>query len=242
MRNAKLFTWLLAGVTLTAAPGFTSDETFENPQKEKWVTLFDGKTLKGWHNYNQTGVKGWVVEDGALISEGTGGDLVTDKEYGDFELEFEFKIPTGSNSGVVYKVVEKPEIARTIFSGPEYQIIDDANYKVKNADGKETGLHPGQLSGANYDMNPPSDPTAFKPAGTWNTGRIVVKDNVIKHYLNGKLVVEYTYGNDEWKTNLTKSKFKDWPYATPHAKGKIALQNHNAKEKVYFGTIRIREI
>lgn len=207
---------------------------------DKWVTLFDGKELKGWHSYNQDKAVGWFIEDGTLTTDGSGGDLVTDKEYGDFELEFEFKIPEGSNSGILYKVIEKPEIKRTVFSAPEYQIIDDKNYVVKDASGKNVRLKPGQLTGANYDMNPPSDPTAFKPAGSWNTGKIVVKSDHVQHYLNGKLVADYVYGGEEWKAGLEKSKFKDWPYATPHHKGKIALQNHNAKEKVWFKNIRIR--
>lgn len=220
-------------------PMFISTMGFFLPGR--WVTLFDGKEIKGLHSYNQTKAVGWFVEDGMLTSDGSGGDLVTDKEYGDFELEFEFKIPEGSNSGVLYKVIEKPEIKRTVFSAPEYQIIDDKNYLVKDESGKNVGLKPVQLTGANYDMNPPSDPTAFKPAGSWNTGKIVVEKEHIRHYLNGKIVADYTYGSDAWKEAVAKSKFKDWPYATPHHRGKIALQNHNAKEKVWFRNIRIRE-
>jgi hypothetical protein len=207
-----------------------------------WEILFDGKVLKGWHSYNQDKVQGWFIENGTLTSDGSGGDLVTDKEYGDFELEFEFKIPEGSNSGVLYKVIEKPEIKRTVFSAPEYQIIDDKNYVVKDENGKNIGLKPGQLTGANYDMNPPSDPTAFKPAGKWNSGKIVVAGNQVKHYLNGKLVADYEYGGEAWMTNVAKSKYKDWPYATAHHKGKIALQNHNAKEKVWFRNLKIKEL
>jgi len=207
-----------------------------------WETLFDGKVLKGWHSYNQDKVVGWFIENGTLTSDGSGGDLVSDKEYGDFELEFEFKIPEGSNSGVLYKVVEKPEIKRTVFSAPEYQIIDDKNYVVKDENGKNIGLKPGQLTGANYDMNPPSDPTAFKPAGTWNSGKIVVSGNQVKHFLNGKLVADYEYGGEAWTANVAKSKYKDWPYAAAHHKGKIALQNHNAKEKVWFRSLKIKEL
>lgn len=209
---------------------------------DRWVTLFDGKQLKGWHSYNKQGFAGWFIEDGALTSDGTGGNLVTDKEYGDFELEFEFKIPAGSNSGVLYKVIEKPEINSPVLSAPEYQIIDDKNYDLKDENGKKIALKPVQLTGANYDINPPSDASAYKPAGTWNTGKIVVAKNHVRHYLNGKVVAEYDYGTDAWKAAVAKSKFKDWPYANPHHKGKIALQNHNAKEKVWFRNIRIREL
>jgi hypothetical protein len=241
MKNRKLFKWAFAGILLSSvtATAFISGEP---AIQDKWVTLFDGKTVKGWHNYNQTHASGWLVEDGALTSDGTGGDLVTDKEYGDFDLEFEFKIPEGSNSGVLYKVLEQPEIKRTVFSAPEYQIIDDKNYVVKGPNGEQIALKPVQLTGANYDMNPPMDASAFKPAGTWNKGRIVVKNDHVTHYLNGKLVADYQYGNDTWKAQVAKSKFKDWPYATPHHKGRIAVQSHNAKEKAWFRKIRIKEL
>jgi hypothetical protein len=178
-------------------------------KKGKWVTLFDGKTISGWHSYSKDTAVGWLIEDGSLTPDGTGGDLVTDKEYENFDLEFDFKIPPGSNSGVLYKVVEKPEIKRTVFSGPEYQIIDDKGYVWKSADGKILRLKDSQLSGANYDIDAPTDLAAVKPPGEWNKGRIVVYNNRIQHYLNGRKIVEYQYGSDDWKAKLSKSKFAE---------------------------------
>lgn len=204
------------------------------PKKDKWTTLFDGKSITGWHSYHKDAVVGWNIEDGTLTPDGTGGDLVTNKEYGDFDLEFEFKIPVGSNSGVVYKIIDNPDTKSTYMSGPEFQIIDDKGYRVK--------LKDTQLTGANYDMIPPSDSTLAKPAGEWNKGRIVVKNNHVEHFLNGKPVVTYDYGTDGWKAMVAKSKFADWPYSTPHVTGKIALQNHSASEKVWFRNIRIQEL
>ncbi|GAB4051089.1 3-keto-disaccharide hydrolase [Spirosoma litoris] len=206
----------------------------------KWTSLFDGKTIKGWHSWHKDGVVGWYVEDGALTPDGTGGDLVTDKEYENFELEFEFKIPKGSNSGVVYKVIDSPENKSTYTSGPEYQVIDDKGYL--DGDGKPYKLKDTQMTGANYDMIPPSDFTVVKAPGEWNKGRILVKNNHVEHYLNGKKVVEYEYGSENWKALVAKSKFANWSYATPHAKGKIALQNHNPKERVWYKNIQIREL
>ena len=206
----------------------------------KWTSLFDGKTIKGWHSYHKDGVVGWYVEDGAMTPDGTGGDLVTDKEYENFELEFEFKIPKGSNSGVVYKVVDSPDIKSTYMSGPEFQVIDDQGYL--DGEGKLYKLKDTQLSGANYDMIPPSDRDAIKAPDAWNKGRIVVNKNHVEHYLNGKKVVDYEYGTDDWKAMVAKSKFASWPYATPHAKGKIALQNHSPKERVWYRNIQVREL
>ncbi|GAB3985477.1 hypothetical protein GCM10028807_00810 [Spirosoma daeguense] len=212
--------------------------TFASPPK--WTSLFDGKTIKGWHSYHKEGVVGWYVEDGAITPDGTGGDLVTDKEYENFELEFDFKIPKGSNSGVVYKIIDNPEIKSTYMSGPEYQVIDDKGYL--DGEGKPYKLKETQMSGANYDMIPPSDFNAIKAPGEWNKGRIVVNKNHVEHFLNGKKVVDYQYGSDNWKALVAKSKFASWPYATPHAKGKIALQNHSPKERVWYKNIQIREL
>lgn len=217
--------------------------TWLAPEKPgKWTSLFDGKSIKGWHSYHKDGIVGWYVEDGAMTPDGTGGDLVTDKEYENFELEFEFKIPKGSNSGVIYKVIDNPDIKTTYMSGPEYQVIDDRGYEWKDKDGKLMKLDNKQLTGAAYDVLPPADMNLTKPAGEWNKGRIVVNNNHVEHYLNGKKVVEYEYGSDDWKARVAKSKFANWPYATPHAKGKIALQNHSPQEKVWYRDVKIREL
>ena len=207
-----------------------------------WTSLFDGKTIKGWHSYQKTGVVGWYVEDAAMTPDGTGGDLVTDKEYENFELEFEFKIPKGSNSGVVYKIIESPDIKTTYMSGPEFQVIDDKGYEWKDKDGNLLKLKDSQLTGADYDVIAPSDLSLVKPAGEWNKGRILVNNNHVEHYLNGKKVVDYEYGSDNWKALVAKSKFANWPYATPHAKGKIALQNHSPKERVWYRNVQVREL
>ena len=237
-KTSLILVGLLAGAV--ALPGFRT--VYAPPAPGKWVTLFDGKAVKGWHSYLKDRAIGWNVEDGTLTPDGTGGDLVTDKEYENFDLEFEFKIPKGSNSGVVYKIIESPDNKTTYMSGPEYQVIDDEFYRVKDAQGNSTKLKGSQLTGANYDMTAPSDLTAVKPAGEWNKGRIVVNNNHVEHYLNGKKVVDYQYGTDEWKAMVAKSKFANWAYATPHAKGKIALQNHSPDEKVWYRNIRIREL
>lgn len=207
-----------------------------------WTSLFDGKTITGWHSYHKTGVVGWSVEDGTMTPDGTGGDLVTDKEYGDFDLEFEFRIPKGSNSGVVYKIQDRADIVSTYMSGPEYQVIDDKGFDGVDKEGRRIVLANTQLTGAAYDMYEPLDKDQLKPIGEWNKGRIVVHNNHIEHFLNGQKVVDYQYGSDDWKAKLAKSKFSKWPYAVPHAKGNIAFQCHSPKEKVWYRNIRIREL
>jgi hypothetical protein len=204
-----------------------------NAQKGKWVNLFDGKTTTGWHLYNKTGeVTGWHVMGGALMTHGKSGDLVSDKEYENFILEFEFNVMPKGNSGIIYKVIEKAEYSAPYISGPEYQVIDDANYPSEITDFQKTG--------GNYDVHKPLTLKAVKPAGQWNKGKLVINNNKIEHYLNGVLVAKYVYGSDEWKTLVGKSKFATWAYATPHAKGKLALQDHG--DAVSYRKIRIKEL
>ncbi|CAH0996889.1 hypothetical protein EMA8858_03024 [Emticicia aquatica] len=206
--------------------------TFAYAQKGKTVKLFDGKTTKGWHSWHDTKVNGWHVMDGVLMTHGGSGDLISDNEFEDFELTFDFKAAPKGNSGVIYKVLETPEATSSYMSGPEYQIIDDKNYPQPIKDVQKTA--------ANYDMQVPNDLTAVKPAGEWNTGKILVKDNHVEHWLNGKKVVEYEYGSTDWQVMVAKSKFASWEFAKAHAKGKIALQDHG--DMVSFKNIKIKEL
>jgi len=204
-----------------------------------WKPLFDGKTTSGWHSYLKKDASGWRVENGTLTTEGKGGDLVTNQEYGDFDLEFEFKVQPKGNSGVIYKVIESPELDQPYKSGPEFQVIDDKGYEWK-VDGKVQKLSDKQLTGASYDVLPPNDLSVAKPAGEWNKGRIMVKNNHVEHFLNGKKVVAYDYGSPTWKEMVAKSKFATWKYAQPHAKGRIALQGHG--DIAWYRNLRIREL
>lgn len=204
-----------------------------NAQKGKWVSLFDGKNIKGWHNYNQTGkVSGWHVMNGTLMTHGKSGNLTTDKEYENFILEFEFNVMPKGNSGIIYKVIERQDLNEPYLTGPEYQIIDDINFPEEIVDNQKTG--------ANYALNKPSNLAATKPAGQWNKGKIVIKDDKIEHWLNGVKVVSYIYGKKEWAEAVAKTKFAEWEYAKPRAKGKICLQDHG--DVVSYRKIRIKEL
>lgn len=202
---------------------------------QKTTQLFNGKSTDGWHTWNSDKVTGWEIVDGALTTNGEAGDLVTNEQYENFILTFEFMISPKGNSGVVYKVIEDPtdkKLFATYASGPEFQIIDDENYPGE--------VLPEQHSGANYAIAAPFDTNAIKQAGTWNKGKIVCKDNHILHFINNKLVANYTYGSTEWSEAVSKTKFATWPYATPHNKGKIALQGHG--DTVSFKNIKIKEL
>jgi hypothetical protein len=224
MKKRTLLAFLFIAVSLTIF----------GQKKGKWQNLIVGNTTEGWHTWKKDKVEGWKVENGILMTAGKNADIVTDKEYGDFELQFEFKASFKGNSGVIYKVLEdpnNPDLFATYASAPEYQVIDDKDYE---------GINDKQKTGANYDMYAPSDLTAIKPIGKWNKGIIRIKDNRIQHILNGKVVVDYVYGSDDWKQKLAASKFSKWAYAKPHHMGKIALQDHG--DAVSYRKIKIKEL
>ena len=134
-RTVRLCALLIAAVALHA----------QKPV-EGWRELFDGKTTAGWRGYRQqTMPAGWQVVDGALTRAGQAGDIVTNDQFGDFELTLEWKLPPDGNSGLFYRVIEDYEVMWHM--APEYQIIDNA-YKEP--------LKPVQYTGANYDLHPPS--------------------------------------------------------------------------------------
>ena len=201
-------------------------------QQPEGKPLFDGRTTAGWHGYKQkTMPEGWRVVDGALTRVGKGGDIVSDQEFENFELTLEWKIPPGGNSGVFYRVVERDEDTEMWMAAPEYQLIDDRGYPDP--------LKPTQKTAANYDLQPPGR-DATKPAGTWNTTRILVNGAHVEHWLNGQLIVSYDLWTDEWTKLVAVSKFKDHPQYARARKGRIGLQDHG--DAASFRNIRIREL
>jgi len=206
-------------------------------QKGKWVSLFDGKTIDQWHIYNKEGVDPkWQVEDGAIVlTAGGAGDLVTNKAYGDFELELEWKISEGGNSGIMYHVVEDPKFKAPYYTGPEVQVLDNE----RHPDAKQ-GKNGNRTASSLYDMLPPTVPSAYKPAMEWNKVKIVIKDGKATHYMNGKKVVEYPTSGPVWDKMVSESKFASWEAFGKSSTGKIALQDHG--NKVWFRNIRIKEL
>lgn len=197
--------------------------------------LFDGRSLKGWVTAKGEPVaKGWIVEDGCLVRSGHGGDIFTDQDYGDFDLTLEWKIAPGVNSGVKYRV--RPADGQML--GPEYQIIDE------KAEGAKGGVG---ATGSLYAMYAPTVEDAQKPAGEWNTTRIVARGGRIEHYLNGVKLVEADTAGDDWKARKAKSKFAKVE-GFGEQPGKIMLQDHGpagvvgvvGEDKAWFRNIEIR--
>ncbi|MEX0982534.1 MAG: DUF1080 domain-containing protein [Bacteroidales bacterium] len=208
--------------------------------------LFDGESSDGWRNaYKETfPEKGWVIEDGALNVEASGGgearhggDIVTVDEYRNFDFQLEFRISEGANSGIKYFVAEaegEGHVGSAI--GLEYQILDD-----KSHPDAKLGNHEGSRTLASlYDLIKASDKKRFYGIGVWNVARIVSKDNHIEHYLNGIKVLEYVRGSKEFRKLVAESKYKVWGNFGEAESGHILLQDHG--NEVSFRSIKIREL
>ncbi len=203
---------------------------------EGWYSLFDGTSMKGWRTFRNLENDSWEVMGGTLHCKpfkddeiNLRSDLVTNEQYENFELAFDWKISAKGNSGVIFRVSE--EFEQPYASGPEYQIIDDEGYPGD--------LQPGQFTGANYDMHEPTA-KASNAVGEWNASRIVVNESHVEHWLNGKMVVEYELGSDDWNQRRTNSKWKDFPGYGLTQKGHIALQDHG--NEVWFRNIKIKPL
>jgi hypothetical protein len=192
------------------------------------VVLFDGTTTDEWRGYNRKEMpEGWVIEDGCLHRKGAGGDIVTREQFDDFELNLEWKVAPGGNSGIMYRVSEGD--LSPYISGPEYQVLDNAGHR--DGGGELTS------AGALYGMYA-TNVEAVKPAGEWNRARIVVSGNHIEHWLNGVKVVDCEMWSDDWNARLAQSKFANWGKYARNRRGHIALQDHG--DPVWYRDISIR--
>jgi hypothetical protein len=201
-----------------------------------WKLLFDGKTMHGWRTYQNKPQTSWYVSNGILGCKYDTShtyqhaDLLTDKQYKNFELSLDWKIEPRANSGILYMVNEKYEYP--FYSGPEYQLLDD-NFYLN--DPKEH-IHASQKSGANYDMDAPAA-DALKPVGEWNSARIKVNNGHVEHWLNGQKTADYVIGSDSWKAHKENSKWKDVKSYAADMVGYIDLQDHGGG--VSFKNIKI---
>ena len=197
----------------------------------EWTVLFDGKTVKGLRGYKQSGFPdSWEVVDGTLKTvPGHGVDLISEEVYKNFELELEWKVPKGGNSGIFYFATEEGNYIWQ--SAPEMQVVDDE----KHTDGKNTLTSAGAL----YALIAPSA-NVVKPVGEFNQVRIKVENNHVEHWLNGTKIVEYVYGSDMMWDLVAKSKFNKMPLFAKAPEGHIGLQGDHGL--IWYKNIRIRRL
>jgi len=219
--------------------------------KDCYYILFDGKTFNGWRGYNRDDVPArWIIDDGAIKFNGSGGGEAQEKDGGDlifghkfknFELSIDWKCSKGANSGIFYLAQEIKDQPIYI-SSPESQVLDNENH----VDAK-MGVDGNRKSTSLYDMIP-AKPQNAKPFGEWNNTTITVFKGTVLHAQNGVNVLEYHLWTPRWTEMLQNSKFSQeaWPLAFellnncggPNREGYIGLQDHG--DDVWFKNIRIK--
>jgi hypothetical protein len=210
-----------------------------------WISLFNGKSTNGWHSYGKDHVGSvWKVENGVLHLDGEskktakaeGGDLVTNDEFGNFDLKLEWRISPKGNSGVIFYVKEDPsKYENTYNTGPEMQVLDNGSATVPgHPDGKLYTHRAGDL----YDLLAAKE--AAKPAGEWNQAEIRSENDKLDFYLNGVHTLSTVIWNDTWRQMISISKFKDMKDFGTFKKGRIALQDHG--DEVWYRNIRIKKL
>ena len=216
-----------------------------------WRLLWDGRTTEGWRSpkNDEFPTRSWRINDGVLsvvssgnAESGAGGDIITTECYSNFELQADFMITTGCNSGIkifvqpnlspIDKVTGKPTGVGSAI-GLEYQILDDANHP----DAK-LGRNGDRKLGALYDLFPCDPDNTVYPPGQWNHAYILSRGTHVEHWLNGKKILEYDRGSDAFREAVALSKFKNIPGFGEWPQGHILLQEHGSE--VSFRNIKIR--
>jgi len=207
-------------------------------EHEGWQLLFDGNTLSGWRDYNGNQLTGpWEVEDGTIKAEGHGSDasgyIVTDKQYDNFILSWDWKISEGGNSGMLYHVVEGPKFTVPYVTGPEFQLIDDVNFSEP--------LEEWQQCGADYAMHlPDKEKLHVNPAGKWNHSQVVFDNGHVEYWMNGEKILEFEAWTDDWFSRKNSGKWESAPEYGLSGTGHICLQDHGYP--AWFRNIKIREL
>jgi hypothetical protein len=239
----KQLTGLMAAIgastcLLTSFQAEPVNQLTPQEKKDGWTLLFDGKTTNGWHLYNKGQLKSaWTVKEGALYCNPADdkvehGDLVSDKEFKNYDLKFEWKITQGGNSGVFFNVQEKKDIPVAWASGPEYQLLENSHpdYKVSNK----------KWAGTLYGFYPPKNAVEPKPAGQWNQSEIKQVNGKVKFYLNGVLTAQADLASQAWKDMVAASNFKTFPEFGKHTQGRLALQDWS--KGISFRNLKLKEL
>jgi hypothetical protein len=201
--------------------------------KNKWIVLFDGTSTDAWRGYQRQDFPsdGWKIENGSLktIVGGDQCDIITKEKYSDFELDLEWRVAPGGNSGIFYRATE--DYPAMWQSAPEMQVLDDSLHP----DGKNSKTSAGSL----YDLIAPTN-KVLRPVGEYNQVRILVQGNHVEHWLNGVKIVEYELGSEMLQNLIAESKFKDFSEFAKAKAGFIGLQHHG--QEVWYRNIRIRTL
>ncbi len=179
------------------------------------ISLFNGKTLDGWTTEDGKPIKrGWKVDNGALFRESRGGNIFYEKEVGDFELTFQWKIGRGGNNGLKYRV---RRYGGQIL-GCEYQLLGETGRSLSKGS-----------CGSLYALYEPNDNKKLNPPGDWNTAKIICHGQKIEHWMNGEQIVVADLGSEDWRKRLAQSKFSPYPDFARNSIGRIMLTDHGSQ-------------
>ncbi len=226
------------------------NELTEWEKRNGFRLLWDGSSSEGWRGAKRDDFppQGWAMENGELTvqatdgGESTGpGDIVTEMNFSDFELELEFRITEGANSGIKYFVDPALNKGEGSAIGCEFQILDDQRHPDANM-----GVGGNRKVGSLYDLitaeniSVPGRAKQFKGVGAWNKARIVSKNGHVEHWLNNEKVVEYDRFSQMFRSLVAYSKYAQWENFGQWPEGSILLQDHG--NTVSFRSIKIREL
>jgi len=200
------------------------NELSQAEKKEGFTLLFDGKDLDHWQGNKQ----GYLVEDGSIVvnpSHGSGGNLYTEGEYGDFIFRFQFQLTPGANNGIGIRAPLQGDAA---YVGMEIQVLDNTADIYKD-------LHPYQYHGSVYGVIP-AKRGYLKPVGEWNEEEIRAEGPKIKVTLNGHVIVDGDI--DQASINGTAD-HKQHP-GLKNSRGHIGFLGHGSV--VRFRDIRVKSL
>ena len=213
----------------------------DKEKKDGWKLLFDGKSLSGWHNYKSDKIgPAWKIADGSLWLDASnkkdwqtmgGGDLISKDEFENYEFSVDWKLAPCGNSGIIFNVVEDAKYDYCWKTGPEMQVLDNTCHP----DAKIDKHRAGNL----YDLIE-SKTVSVRPAGEWNTAKIISNKGHLELWLNDVKQVDTQMFTPEWEAMIAGSKFKTAADFGKAHKGHLALQDHG--DQVWYRNIKIREI
>lgn len=244
MKFNTLSSLFLSLLLLSSTISCSSTDKKETPSESEWITLFNGENFDGWKEYNSDTINPkWKVEDGMIIvsregdairkNTGFGRSIITTQTFGNFELQLDYKMSPGGNSGILYHVIEDTAYTSDYFTGPEFQLLDDVDSPTESL--------PHRMTAANYDMFAPDTTVkTLNPPGEWNSVKLIYNNGHVEHWLNGAKVLEFEEGSDAWNAAKANSKWVNYPDWSTFKEGHIGLQDHG--DFVAFKNIRIREL
>ena len=232
----NVFTIVLLTLTVSCNDKLQNNDLSDEENKDGWTLLFDGKSLNGWHLYkagNKSSV--WEVDNGVLSCNPTNlkehGDLVTNDEFENFDLKFEWKMAPDGNSGVFINSIERDSIPAAWFTGPEYQLLGNTHpdYTIDT-----------KRAGCLYGFSAQIHPVQVKAPDQWNQSRIKQVNGKVEFYLNDSLTASEDFKSQAWLDAIKQSGFKNFPEFGKYTKGHIVLQDW--AKGVSFRNIKIKKL